>query len=61
MSESLSSNALESLGQIDSATVANAIEHFEVRDPVTGYASMELRCQFTDLKPMPIWKTPSDT
>ena len=43
---------VEALGQFDSPTISNAIEHFEVRNPVTGYASMELRCQFPDLKPM---------
>ena len=52
MRDNLPSEVLESLGRIDSATVANAIEHFKVRDPVTGYASMELGCQFPDLKPM---------
>lgn len=48
----ISPEVLEALRQIDSATVSNAIEHFKVRDPVVGYASMELRCQFPDLKPM---------
>lgn len=48
----VSAETIEALRQIDSATVANAIEHFGVRDQVTGYASMELRCQFPDHKPM---------
>lgn len=48
----ISPEILEALCQLDSATVSNAIEHFKVRDPVTGYTSMELRCQFPDLKPM---------
>ena len=48
----LSAKTLDALRQIDSATIANAIEHFKVRDPVTGYASLELRCQFPDHKPM---------
>ena len=43
---------LEALRQFDSPTVSNAIEHFKARDPVRGFASMELRCQFPDLKPM---------
>lgn len=43
---------LEALREFDGPTVSNAIESFRVRDLVTGYASMELRCQFPDLKPM---------
>jgi 4-hydroxy-4-methyl-2-oxoglutarate aldolase len=43
---------IEALSKIDSPTVANAIEFFEVRDPTTGFASMELKCQYPDLKPM---------
>ena len=43
---------LEALKEFDSATVSNAIEAFKVRDPTEGYASMELQCQFPDLKPM---------
>jgi 4-hydroxy-4-methyl-2-oxoglutarate aldolase len=43
---------IEALSRIDSPTVANAIEFFEVRDPTTGFASMELKCQYPDLKPM---------
>jgi regulator of RNase E activity RraA len=48
----VSSETIEALGKIDSATVANAIEHFGVRDQTAGYASMELRCQFPENKPM---------
>ena len=48
----LSAETLDALRRIDSATVANAIEHFEVRDPVTGYSSLELRCQFPEREPM---------
>jgi len=48
----LSAETLDALRRIDSATVANAIEHFEVRDPVTGYSSLELRCQFPENEPM---------
>ena len=44
--------ALKALAEIDSATISNAIEPFKVRDPLTGYASLELRCQYPDLKPM---------
>ena len=48
----ISAETIEALRRIDSATVANAIEHFEVRDPVSGYASLELRCQFPEAEPM---------
>lgn len=48
----LSPEVLEALRQFDGPTISNAIEHFKMRDPVTGYASMELRCQFPELKPM---------
>ncbi len=48
----LSAETLDALRRIDSATIANAIEHFEVRDQVTGYSSMELRCQFPEQEPM---------
>ena len=48
----LSSQAIQELASIDSPTVANAIEHFKVRDQVTGFASMDLRCQFPDYQPM---------
>jgi len=50
--ERLSAAALEALRQFDSPTISNALEHFRVRDPTTGYASLELRCQFPELKPM---------
>ena len=53
MSEPLSPSIIETLRQFDSATVANAIEHFEVRDPTTGYATNELVCQTPEIaKPM---------
>lgn len=43
---------VKELREFDSPTVANAIELFQVRDRTEGYASMELRCFFPDLKPM---------
>ena len=52
MANLLPLEVIAGLRQYDSATVANAIEHFEVRDPVTGYASNELICQFPHLKAM---------
>ena len=48
----LSKDTLAELRQIDTPTVSNAIEHFTVRDPVIGYPSMELACQFPDYDPM---------
>jgi regulator of RNase E activity RraA len=48
----VSKDLIETLSAIDSPTVSNAIEFFQVRDPTTGYASMELRCQYPQLKPM---------
>src|SRR5258708_38743590 len=43
---------LEALRKIDSPTIANAIEAFDVRDRTEGYASLELRCLFPDLPPI---------
>jgi 4-hydroxy-4-methyl-2-oxoglutarate aldolase len=48
----LAPEVLEALRQFDSPTIANAIESFKVRDDVTGYASLELRCLFPERKPM---------
>ena len=44
-------NVLDSLRHIDSATVANAIEHFCVRDPVIGYGAWTVPCQFPEHPP----------
>ena len=40
---------LDALRQIDSPTVSNAIERFDVRSRVDGFASWELRCAFPEL------------
>ena len=48
----ISAEQLEALRQIDSPTVANAIEAFEVRDATEGYTSLELRCMFPELPPV---------
>jgi 4-hydroxy-4-methyl-2-oxoglutarate aldolase len=48
----ISEDVLRALATIDSPTVANAIEQFNVRDRVEGYASSELRCEFADRPPM---------
>ena len=42
----------EALRAIDSPTVANAIEHFEIRPRTEGYAGYDLRCQFPSLGTM---------
>ena len=49
MSQILSPQLIEGLQRFDSATVANAIEHFEVRDPTMGYANNELVCQMPEI------------
>ena len=49
MNQTLSPQLTDALRQFDSATVANAIEHFEVRDPTTGYANNELICQMPEI------------
>ena len=43
---------IERLKKIDSATVSNAIEQFEVRDRAAGFADYELRCQFPNYEPL---------
>ena len=42
----------EALRAIDSPTVANAIERFEMRPRTEGYAGYDLRCQFPSLGTM---------
>jgi regulator of RNase E activity RraA len=42
---------LDSLRRIDSPTIANAIETFEVRPRVGGYVGYDIRCIFPDLPP----------
>ncbi len=51
MTPLLTPNQLAALAKIDSPTIANAIEAFNVRDATEGYASLELRCLFPDLPP----------
>lgn len=40
---------LDVLRRIDSPTISNAIEHFDVRPRLEGFASWELRCAFPEL------------
>lgn len=51
LASQLSTAQIDALRKIDSPTIANAIEAFNVRDRTEGYASLELRCQFPDLPP----------
>lgn len=48
----LSENVLQTLCQIDSCMVANAVETFNVRLRNTGFTDASLRCMFEDQPPM---------
>ena len=48
----ISQETIDMLATFDSPTISNTIESFSVRDPVTGYANMDLKCQFPNQKPM---------
>jgi 4-hydroxy-4-methyl-2-oxoglutarate aldolase len=52
MKTAVPDSTLQELRNIDSATIANAIEMFKVRGLTEGYASMELRCRFPELPSM---------
>jgi regulator of RNase E activity RraA len=45
----LTAEQLEALRHIDSPTISNAIEQFNVRSLVEGYAGWELRCAFPEI------------
>jgi regulator of RNase E activity RraA len=45
-------DVIEALGELDSATVANAIDSLGLRDPTDGFASAELKCMFPNLPPV---------
>ncbi|MBI2940299.1 MAG: RraA family protein [Chloroflexi bacterium] len=49
MSAILTPEQLAVLRAIDSPTVANAIEAFQVRDRTVGFPTMDVRCQFPEL------------
>ena len=49
MSQTVSLQLIEGLRRFDSATIANAFEHFEVRDPTMEYANNELVCQMPEI------------
>jgi len=44
--------SLRELVDIDSPTIANAVDGFHVRDATEGFAGSELRCVYPDLPPM---------
>lgn len=48
----ISAETLKQLGQIDTPTICNAIELFEVRPRNTGYMDGRIRAVFGDLPPM---------
>jgi regulator of RNase E activity RraA len=49
---SLTAEQIKALGEIDSPTIANAIEAFDVRDRTDGYSSRDLKCLFRELPPV---------
>jgi regulator of RNase E activity RraA len=52
MGSVLTSAQIEELRQVDTATVTNALEHFDARPPTSGFASLELQCLMPELPPM---------
>ena len=50
--EPVSVGELEALRSLDTCTVSNAIETFEVRLRNTGFADARMRCMFEDFPPM---------
>src|SRR5437764_12965541 len=48
MAARLSAQQLDELRAIDSPTIANAIEYFEVRPRVSGYCGSNVRCLTPD-------------
>ena len=48
----ISSEELNALRRLDTCTVSNAIETFELRLRNTGFADSRIRCMFPDLPPM---------
>lgn len=47
----LTPDQIDHLRRIDSPTIANAIETFDVRPRVAGYVGMDIRCVFPELPP----------
>ena len=51
MAVDLTPEQLDALRRIDSPTIANAIETFQIRPRVAGYVGFDIRCIFPDLPP----------
>ncbi len=51
MAVTLSNEQLSALRRIDSPTISNAIETFQVRPRVAGYVGYDIRCIFPELPP----------
>ena len=49
MSEPLPNELIEALQRVDSPTLSNAIEAFEVRERTSGFMSHRVRCMFPEL------------
>ena len=47
--ETVSAEVLEKLRNVDSHMLSNAIETFNVRDRLTGYAGQKIRCFYPEL------------
>ena len=45
----LSDAELDALRQIDTATIANAIEHFDIRSNTDGFMGWDIRCMFPEM------------
>jgi 4-hydroxy-4-methyl-2-oxoglutarate aldolase len=52
MTKTMPDHVIELLRGIDSPTISNAIEKFQVRNQTEGYASGELICRFPELPPI---------
>lgn len=48
----LTADALNALQEIDTATICNAIDLFDIRGRIDDYADQRLQCHFHELKPM---------
>ena len=52
MVANLTPDQIDALKRIDSPTIANAIETFNLRPRVAGYVGMDIRCIYPNLPPM---------
>lgn len=52
MAVKLTNDQIDALRRIDSPTIANAVETFEIRPRVAGYVGYDIRCIFPELPPM---------